>query len=129
MKTAPLKPQTVDEYIRACPPKAAAILRKIRRLVRAVAPDAEERISYRMPAFFEHGVLVYYAAFNNHIGLFPPVADARLMARAAPFAGPKGNLRFPLSEPIPYALIEKIVVARRLANRRKAAASRTRAPL
>ena len=66
-------------------------------------------ISYRMPALRAHGVLVYYAAFKGHIGLYPPVSgDARLLKAVAPYAGPKGNLRFPYDKPIPYDLIASI---------------------
>ena len=66
-----------------------------------------------MPAFREHGILVYFAAFKNHIGLFPPVSgDARLEKAIEPYAGPKGNLKLPLDRPIPYALIERIVRVR-----------------
>jgi uncharacterized protein YdhG (YjbR/CyaY superfamily) len=105
--------QTIDEYIAAFPPKIQTILKKIRLTVRKAAPDAEEKISYRMPAFFQNGVLIYFAAFKNHIGVFPPVrGDARLIKQLAPYRGPKGNLKFPLSEPIPYNLISRIVKLR-----------------
>jgi uncharacterized protein YdhG (YjbR/CyaY superfamily) len=76
------------------------------------APTAEERISYRMPAFFLGGIIVYFAAFKKHIGLFPPVRDKSLKPLVARYAGPKGNLQFPLAEPIPLSLISKIVKAR-----------------
>ena len=80
-------------------------------------------ISYRMPAFKLNGILVYFAAFKNHIGLFPPVrGDAKLVKAAAPYAGEKGNLRFPLDEPIPYDLIKQIVSYRRKEHLAKAAA-------
>jgi len=66
---------------------------------------------------------VYFAAFKRHIGLFPPVAgDARLARAIAPYAGEKGNLRFPLDQPIPYRLIERIVKLRVRQDRAKAAA-------
>jgi uncharacterized protein YdhG (YjbR/CyaY superfamily) len=80
--------------------------------VHKAAPNAEERMSYRMPAFFLGGVLVYFAALKKHIGLYPPVRDESLKPLVAKYAGPKGNLQFPLSEPIPLALIGKIVKAR-----------------
>ena len=103
-------PASIDNYIRAAAPEARPILRKIRAIVREAAPDAEEVISYRMPAFRQKGILVYFAAFKNHIGMFPPISgDAKLEAALAPYAGPKGNLRFPLSDPIPYTLIKRIV--------------------
>jgi uncharacterized protein YdhG (YjbR/CyaY superfamily) len=104
---------TIDEYIAAFPPKVQAILKKIRLTARKAAPQAEEKISYRMPAFFQDGVLIYFAAFKQHIGVFPPVrGDALLQKQLARYRGPKGNLKFPLDEPIPYGLITKIVKAR-----------------
>jgi uncharacterized protein YdhG (YjbR/CyaY superfamily) len=116
---------TVDDYMAACPPKVRAILSRIRSTVRKAAPDAEERISYRMPSFVQNGALVYYAAFKNHIGLYPPVrGDAKLLKDVAKYANEKGNLRFPLDEPIPYGLISRIVKARAKENRRTADARR-----
>src|SRR5262249_45694048 len=82
---------------------------KIRRTIRGAAPEAEEAISYQIPAFKQNGVLVYFGAFKNHIGIYPPIrGDAKLMKAIAPFAGEKGNLQFPLDQPIPYDLIERI---------------------
>jgi len=101
---------TIDEYIAASPAAVRPILREIRRTVRAAAPGAEEVISYRMPAFKQHRILLYFAAFKNHIGLYPPVSgDARLEKALEPYAGPKGNVKFPLDRPVPYGLIERIV--------------------
>jgi uncharacterized protein YdhG (YjbR/CyaY superfamily) len=105
-------PQSVDAYIASSPPEVQPILEAIRLTVRKAAPAAEERISYRMPAYFLHGVLVYFAAFKKHIGFYPPVHDKSLQPLIARYAGPKGNLQFPLSEPIPHTLITKIVKAR-----------------
>ena len=100
------RPSSVDEYISAFPPKVRVVLRKIRQTVRAAAPQAEEIISYRMPALRQNGILVWYAAHTNHIGLYPPIrGDAKLTRAASPYAGGKGNLRFPLDKPIPYRLI------------------------
>ena len=84
----------------------------IRGTVRKAAPSAEERISYGMPAYFLGGVLVYFAAHKRHIGLYPPVRDKSLMRLVAKYAGPKGNLQFSLSEPMPHGVITKIVEAR-----------------
>lgn len=105
-------PASVDEYIARFPGAVQAVLRAVRATVRAAAPDAEERISYRMPALFQRGVVVYFAAFKHHIGLYPPVDDPAVRALVAPYAGPKGNLRFPYSEPIPHELIAAVVRAR-----------------
>jgi uncharacterized protein YdhG (YjbR/CyaY superfamily) len=97
---------TVDGYISRFQPKVQRILRKIRTTVRSAAPKAEEVISYRMPALRQNGILIWYAAFTNHIGLYPPIrGDAKLVGQAARYAGEKGNLRFPLDEAIPYRLI------------------------
>jgi uncharacterized protein YdhG (YjbR/CyaY superfamily) len=76
----------------------------------AAAPDATETISYGIPAFKLRRILVYFAAFKHHIGLYPPVkGDATLEKAVAPYAAEKGNLRFPIERKIPYALISRIV--------------------
>src|SRR5438270_4436992 len=107
-------PLTIDDYIKGFPSKVRSILERIRRTVRDAAPEATEVISYRMPALKLHGILVYFAAFQKHIGLFPPVrGDAKLVKATARYANEKGNLRFPLDEPIPYDLIKQIVSYRR----------------
>jgi uncharacterized protein YdhG (YjbR/CyaY superfamily) len=116
-------PRSIDEYISASSSEVQPILKKIRTIIREAAPQAKETISYGMPAFRQRGVLVYFAAFKKHIGLYPPVrGDAKLMRHAARFAGEKGNLQFPLGQPIPYALIHRIVKNRVLAQKSKARA-------
>jgi uncharacterized protein YdhG (YjbR/CyaY superfamily) len=117
-------PSTVDEYIATFPKDVRAILRKVRAAVRAAAPSAREVISYRIPALKQNGTLVYFAAFKHHIGFFPPIkGDAKLEKAAARYAGPKGNLRFPLDEPIPYGLITRLT---RLRARQDLAATRSK---
>ncbi|MGE0313400.1 MAG: iron chaperone [Lautropia sp.] len=116
-------PATVDEYIEGFPADIQAVLRAVRVTVRQAAPSAEERISYRMPALFRHGAVVYFGAFKRHLGLFPPVEDPALLAQAARYVGPKGNLQFPYDEPIPHRLIAAVVQARLRANSAKAAAT------
>jgi uncharacterized protein YdhG (YjbR/CyaY superfamily) len=119
----PATPKTIDEYIASSAPEVRAILEQIQQTIRSAAPEAEERISYRMPAFFQGGVLVYFAAFKKHIGLFPPVSgDAKLEKAISRYAGEKGNLRFPLDEPMPYPLIERIVKLRVQQNMTKSTA-------
>lgn len=109
-RTAPVN---VDEYIHGFSPDVQAILQRVRQVVRDAAPDAQEIISYRMPALKQYGVLVYFAAFKNHIGLYPPITgDARIQKAIAPYAGEKGNLRFPLDKPMPYDLISRITALR-----------------
>ena len=107
------KPATIDDYIATASPEVQPILHEIRRTIQAAAPNAEETISYAIPAFRLNGILVCFAAFKKHIGLYPPISgDASLMKAIAPYAGPKGNLQFPLDQPIPYKLIERIVKLR-----------------
>jgi uncharacterized protein YdhG (YjbR/CyaY superfamily) len=103
-------PRSIDEYISAAPRECQPILEKIRKTIRQTAPQAEETISYGMPAFKQQGVLVYFAAFKKHIGLYPPVrGDEQLMRDLAPYAGVKGNLQFPLNQRIPLGLIRRVV--------------------
>jgi uncharacterized protein YdhG (YjbR/CyaY superfamily) len=103
--------RNMDEYIQAFSPEVQSILAKIRSTIRKAVPDAEEKISYRMPAFTLRGSnLIYFAAFKRHIGLYPPVkGDETLSKEISAYEGEKGNLRFPLDEPIPYDLISRIV--------------------
>lgn len=120
-------PQDIDEYIAASPAEVRSILQQIRRTIRAAAPGAHEVISYRMPAFKLHGTLVYFAAFKAHIGLYPPVSgDAGLKKAVSPYAGPKGNLKFPLDRPIPYNLIRRVVLLRVKQDRARAAARKSK---
>ena len=113
-------PATIDEYIASFPPEIRTILEKIRQTIHQAAPKAQEAISYKMPAFTLNGTLVYFAAFKKHIGFYPPVrGDAKLAEAIAPYAGEKGNLRFPLNQPIPYALIAKIVKHRAKQNEQR----------
>jgi uncharacterized protein YdhG (YjbR/CyaY superfamily) len=121
--TARTTPKSIDEYIAAFSPEVRAILEKVRLTISNAAPGAQETISYQIPAFTLSGALVYFAAFKNHIGFYPPVkGDARLEEAISTYAGEKGNLRFPLDQPIPYALIERIVKLRVKQNLAKATA-------
>jgi uncharacterized protein YdhG (YjbR/CyaY superfamily) len=125
--TARSTPKNIDEYIAGFSPEVQAILKKIRSTVRKAAPKATEKISYQMPAFTLDRDLIYFAAFKKHIGLYPPVrGDQKLKKDAAPYAGEKGNLKFPLDEPIPYSLIGRIVKARVKEQRERAAAKQGR---
>lgn len=123
MEKSPQIPANIDEYIAAAAPAARPILKEIRRVIRAAAPEAEELISYRMPAFRQLGILVYFGAFKQHIGVFPPVSgDAKLEQALEPYAGPKGNLKFPMDRPIPYPLIRRIVRLKLTQNLARASA-------
>jgi uncharacterized protein YdhG (YjbR/CyaY superfamily) len=109
----PQKPKDIDGYISQFPADVQAILEKVRATIRQAAPEAKETISYLMPAFKLHGMLVYFAAWEKHIGLYPPISGDKALEKAvARYAGPKGNLQFPLDEPIPYDLIERIIKLR-----------------
>jgi len=122
MATGRATPRSIDEYIARFSPEVQAILERIRSTIRNAAPDAQEAISYQIPAFTWNGALVYFAAFKEHIGFYPPVrGDARLEKAISPYAGEKGNLRFPLDRPIPYRLIERIVKHQVKQNAAKAA--------
>jgi uncharacterized protein YdhG (YjbR/CyaY superfamily) len=125
MKTSQAAPTSVDEYIAGFSPEVQGVLHRIRQVVRKAAPEAQEVISYRMPALKQNDILVYFAAFKSHIGLYPPVTgDTSIQKAIAPYAGEKGNLRFPLDEPIPYDLIARITELRVKQDLAKAAVKR-----
>ncbi len=124
MATTP-KPKDIDSYISKFPADVQAILQKVRETIRHAAPEAKETISYMMPAFKQHGILVYFAGWDTHIGMYPPISGNKALEKAiARYAGPKGNLQFPLDEPIPYDLIERIVKLRVKQDSEKTAARR-----
>ena len=117
----------VDVYIAAQPPRARAALRRLRQAIRAAAPEAEEVIAYRMPAFRSHGRrLVYFAAFKDHYSLFP--ASSTLLATmrkdVRPYQAAVGTLRFEYGAPLPVGLVRRIVRARLTENRAKAGGAR-----
>src|SRR5579859_919630 len=121
----PKKAQDIDGYISQFPVDVQVILQKMRATISSAAPEAKETISYLMPAFKLHGMLVYFAAWEKHIGLYPPISGDRTLEKAvARYAGPKGNLQFPLDEPIPFDLIERIVKLRVKQDSTKVAAKR-----
>ncbi len=118
-------PKDIDDYIARFPDDVRPILEKVRTTIRTAAPESKETISYQMPAFKQHGILVYFAGWKKHIGLYPPVSGDKALEKAvAQYAGPKGNLQFPLDEPIPYDLIKRIVRLRVKQDSAKAAAKR-----
>lgn len=121
----PKKANDIDSYISQFPADIQVILEKVRETIRHAAPEAKETISYMMPAFRQHRILVYFAAWEKHIGMYPPISGNKTLEKAiARYAGPKGNLQFPLDEPIPYDLIERIVKLRVKQDAAKAAAKR-----
>jgi uncharacterized protein YdhG (YjbR/CyaY superfamily) len=110
MNSANKHPENVDDYIAGFPPDVRQRLEAVRTAVRKAAPDAEERLSYQMPAFFLNGVLVYFAAFKKHIGFYPRnTALRKFRKELSPYMGAKCTVRFPFDKPIPTRLISKIV--------------------
>jgi uncharacterized protein YdhG (YjbR/CyaY superfamily) len=108
-------PTSVDDYIAALPPERRATMEELRRTINAAAPDATETIAYQMPALRADGrFLVSYAAFKAHFSLFP-ASDAVVAAggeELAPYLAGKGTIRFPADQPLPLALVTKIVTVR-----------------
>ena len=115
--------RTVDEYIDSLPEHSATRILQIRNAVRQVAKNAEENISYNMPAFFQNGNLVYYAAFKNHVSIFPhPAAIEEFNKELKGFETSKGTIKFPNDQKLPITLIKKIVAFRVKENLAKAKA-------
>ncbi len=109
MRTKQTAPQNIDEYITGFPSDVQKILEKIRRTIRKAAPDAEEAISYQIPAFKLKGNLIFFAAYKRHIGLYPaPRGSEEFKEELAGYEGGKGTVQFPLDKPIPYDLISRI---------------------
>ncbi|MEK6793160.1 MAG: DUF1801 domain-containing protein [Spirochaetota bacterium] len=109
MKKPKIDYKTVDEYIAQCPKEIRPTLKKLRATIRAAAPDADERISYGMPGYYMERPLVYFAAYKNHIGLYPaPSGITAFKKELAGYACSKGAIQFPLDKP-PFALVRAIV--------------------
>ena len=106
--------KTIDEYIKSHPKNIQSLLEKIRQTIKSVAPEATETISYGMPAFkFKGKVLVYFAAWQNHIGFYAlPSGNAAFKKELASYQVSKGAIQFPLAQPMPFDLITKIVAFR-----------------
>jgi uncharacterized protein YdhG (YjbR/CyaY superfamily) len=109
MKPDPIR--DIDEYIASCPAEVQNILQQVRQAIREAAPEATEKISYQMPAFAMNGrTLVYFAAWKKHIGFYPHGSKLEpLQAELEGFTRSKGAIQFPLEEPMPLELIQKIV--------------------
>jgi len=106
--------KTIDEYISTFPHNIQIILEKIRQTIHKAAPEAVEAIAYQMPTFKLHGKnLVHFGAFKNHIGFFPtPSGIETFKKELSPYLASKGAVQFPLNKPIPYELMERIVIFR-----------------
>ena len=108
--TSGSSPKTVDEYIAGFPKSVQKILKEVRATVRAAAPDAEERIAYQMPTYTMGKNLAHFAAFKNHIGFYPtPNGISSFEKQLSKYKRAKGSVQFPIDEPMPLALIKRIV--------------------
>jgi len=113
--------QPIDEYIAACPPESQDYLQQIRNLIRALAPDAKERISYQIAAFERNGKnIVHFAGWKKHVSLYPVPAGSEAFERQiAKYVDGKGTVKFPLNEPLPIKLIERVVRLHLAVNNKK----------
>lgn len=101
---------TIDEYIESFPEHIRSKLVELRTLIRRTTPEAQERMSYKMPTFYLNGNLVHFAAHSKHIGFYPtPSGIAKFKQDLSSYKHSKGSVQFPLDEPLPLKLIKKIV--------------------
>lgn len=114
--------QAVDAYIAAAPKAVQPMLRELRQAIRSAVPKAEEKISYRMPFYAYHGRLIYFAAHRTHVGMYPIIGREKdLYAKELkPYMAAKAALQFPIGQPIPIALVKKVVRERAKENEAKA---------
>ncbi len=104
------KPSNANEYIAGFPQETQKLLRQLRTAILKAAPGAEEVISYQMPAFKHHGMLVWFAGYKNHIGLYPGANGiAAFKEEIAVYKHAKGSVQFPLDQPLPLELVKRIV--------------------
>ncbi|MFZ2413561.1 MAG: DUF1801 domain-containing protein [Candidatus Cryosericum sp.] len=112
---------SIDAYIAQFPDEVQERLWILRKVIRDAAPEAEEKISYRMPTFVLHGNLVHFAAFRNHIGVYPaPSGVEAFLPELSTYRSGKGSIQFPMDKPLPSELIGRIVRFRVAENRRLA---------
>ena len=108
------KPKSTEEYISNFPKETQILLQDIRKTIKNAAPEADEIISYGMPAYKLNGkALVYFAGYKNHIGFYAtPTGHSEFLVELSKYKQGKGSVQFPIDHPIPYWLIEQIVVFR-----------------
>jgi uncharacterized protein YdhG (YjbR/CyaY superfamily) len=110
--------ETIDDYIAAVPPKVRTRLNAMRRTIRKHAPEATEKISYRIPTFYLNGNLVHFAAYEHHVGFYPGAAGvAKFRDAIEGYKSAKGSIQFPHDEPLPLDLVAAIVDFRVEQNR------------
>lgn len=116
------KPATVEEYISSFPPGMQELLQQVRITIQKAAPAAEECIAYAMPAYKLNGPLVYFAGYKSHVGFYAtPTGHEAFKKELSKYKEGKGSVQFPLHEPMPLKLIEKIVKFRVKENMAKPA--------
>ena len=126
MKGTSTKFNTVDEYFSALSTKTKAALNELRKTIKEATPEAEEVISYNMPAFKLNGILVYYAAYKNHIGFYPTASGVKVFQEElADYNSSKGAIQFPIDQPLPTDLITRIVKFRVKENLEKEKAKKS----
>ncbi len=123
----PATAKNVDEYLAAVPKEARTVLEKLRRTIKAAAPMAAEVISYQMPMYKHHGMVIGFAAFKDHCSIFPgsAVMDAH-KEELKRYSTSKGTIRFPVNKPLPATLVKKLVRARIKENEARAAKRKER---
>lgn len=113
----------VNSYIALFPEHTRALLETLRTAIKKEAPNAEETISYQMPAYKQDGMLVYFAGYKSHIGFYPGAAGiSEFKKEVSAYKNAKGSVQFPLDEPLPLTLVSKIVKFRVKQNTEKAKA-------
>lgn len=110
MKTDRTKPHDIDKYISGFTKEKQKLLKQLRDIIKKAAPQAQETISYGMPAFKKNGMIVYFAAWKNHIGFYPTSSAIKMFRKdLSVFNISKGTVQFPLDKPIPKGLVTRIV--------------------
>ena len=100
---------TIDEYIADQPEEIRPVLYKIRKTIRGVAPDATEKIAWRMPTFWQGKNIIHFAAFKKHIGIYPgELSQIPFQDRLKDYHTTKGAIQFPFDKPVDYQLIADI---------------------
>lgn len=121
MKSDKFISKDINEFIAVFPEDTQKILQELRKIIHRAVPEAEEVISYQMPAFKLNGILVYFSAYKNHIGFYPTSSGiAAFSGKLASYECSKGTVKFPLDKPLPVDLITEIVRYRVKENLEKA---------
>jgi uncharacterized protein YdhG (YjbR/CyaY superfamily) len=123
----PTEFKNVDEYIAAFPVETRVMLEELRGTILETAPEAVEVISYKMPAYQFHGMLVYFAGYAKHIGFYPGAAVVEhFKDEISKYKWAKGSVQFPLNQPIPADFVRRVVQFRMAQNIEKAASKKSK---